>query len=85
MVMAQQGAKLAFDITAWSGLHWSNTGSEEHGRPAFREHWKTIRNRPPLVPMEPLPAQRRDLALTNVRDTNAGQHAGRRPNELPSA
>jgi hypothetical protein len=54
MVMAQQGASLPFDITTLSGLHWVTTGSAEDRRRAFREHWKAIRNRPPLVPAEPL-------------------------------
>ena len=54
MVMAQQGASLPFDITTLSGLHWATTGTAEDRRRAFREHWKAIRNRPPLVPVEPL-------------------------------
>ena len=54
MVMAQQGASLPFDITTLSGLHWATTGSAEDRRRAFREHWQAIRNRPPLVPTEPL-------------------------------
>ena len=54
MVMAQRGASLPFDITTLSGLHWATTGSAEDRRRAFRDHWKAIRNRPPLVPTEPL-------------------------------
>ena len=54
MVMAKQGASLPFDITTLSGLHWATTGIAEERRQAFRDHWKAIRNRPPLVPMEPL-------------------------------
>ena len=54
MVMAKQGASLPFDITTLSGLHWATTGTAEERRQAFRDHWKAIRNRPPLVPMEPL-------------------------------
>ena len=54
MVMAQQGASLPFDIATLSGLHWATTGSAEDRRRAFREHWKAVRNRPPLVPAEPL-------------------------------
>lgn len=54
MVMAQAGASLPFDIATLSGLHWSSTGSAEDRRRAFREHWQAIRNRPPLVPAEPL-------------------------------
>lgn len=54
MVTVQQGASLPFDITTLSGLHWSTEGSAEDRRRAFREHWRAIRNRPPLVPAEPL-------------------------------
>lgn len=54
MVMAREGGSLPFDITTLSGLHWSTKGSAEDRRRAFREHWKAIRNRPPLVPAEPL-------------------------------
>lgn len=54
MVTAREGASLPFDITTFSGLHWSTKGPAEDRRRAFREHWKAIRNRPPLVPAEPL-------------------------------
>lgn len=54
MVMAREGGDLPFDITTLSGLHWSTRGSAEERRRAFRDHWKAIRNRPPLVPAEPL-------------------------------
>ena len=54
MVMAQQGVTLPFDITTLSGLQWATAGTAEDRRRAFREHWKAIRNRPPLVPAEPL-------------------------------
>lgn len=54
MVMVRDGASLPFDITTFSGLHWKTTGSVEDRRRAFREHWQAIRNRPSLVPMEPL-------------------------------
>jgi hypothetical protein len=54
MVMAKQGADQPFDITTLSGLHWGTAGTAEERRQAFRDHWKAIRNRPPLVPSEPL-------------------------------
>jgi hypothetical protein len=54
MVMAKDGSILPFDITTFSGLHWKVTGSAEDRRRAFREHWQAIRNRPALVPVEPL-------------------------------
>lgn len=54
MVMARKGTSLPFDITTFSGLPWKTDGSAEDRRRAFREHWQSIRNRPPLVPAEPL-------------------------------
>lgn len=54
MVMAREGASLPFDITTFSGLHWKTTGTVDERRRAFREHWQAIRNRPSLVPTEPL-------------------------------
>jgi hypothetical protein len=54
MVMTREGSSLPFDITTFSGLHWKTTGSAEDRRRAFREHWQAIRNRPSLVPAEPL-------------------------------
>ncbi|MER8602862.1 hypothetical protein [Mesorhizobium sp. M0678] len=54
MVMVREGASLPFDITTFSGLHWKTTGAAEDRRRAFREHWQAIRNRPSLVPAEPL-------------------------------
>ncbi|MGX1496691.1 hypothetical protein ACSSV1_001727 [Labrenzia sp. MBR-25] len=54
MVMVREGASLPFDITTLSGLQWKMAGSVEDRRRAFREHWQAIRNRPPLVPAEPL-------------------------------
>ncbi|POF30246.1 hypothetical protein [Roseibium marinum] len=54
MVMVREGASLPFDITTLLGLHWKTTGTVEDRRRAFREHWQAIRNRPPLIPVEPL-------------------------------
>jgi hypothetical protein len=54
MVMVREGASLPFDITTFSGHHWKTEGSAEDRRRAFREHWQAIRNRPSLVPAEPL-------------------------------
>jgi hypothetical protein len=54
MVMVREGASLPFDITTFSGHHWKAEGSAEDRRRAFREHWQAIRNRPSLVPAEPL-------------------------------
>lgn len=54
MVMAREGEILPFDITTFGGLHWKITGSAEERRQEFRNHWSAIRNRPALVPAEPL-------------------------------
>ena len=54
MVMVREGASLPFDITTLSGLHWKTSGTVGDRRAAFREHWQAIRNRPSLVPAEPL-------------------------------
>lgn len=54
MVMAREGSSLPFDITTFSGLHWKTSGTAEDRRRAFREHWQAVRNRPSLVPAEPL-------------------------------
>lgn len=54
MVMAREGSSLPFDITTFPGHHWKATGTAEDRRRAFREHWQAIRNRPSLVPAEPL-------------------------------
>jgi len=54
MVMAKEGSELPFDITTLAGLHWKVSGSVEDRRKAFRTHWESIKNRPPVVPTEPL-------------------------------
>ncbi|WP_028351172.1 hypothetical protein [Bradyrhizobium murdochi] len=54
MVMVREGACLPFDITTFSGLHWKTSGTVDDRQRAFREHWQAIRNRPSLVPVEPL-------------------------------
>ncbi len=54
MVTAMEDGSTPFDITTFSGLRWVTTGTVEDRRRAFREHWKAIRTRPPLVPAEPL-------------------------------
>jgi hypothetical protein len=54
MVTAREGANLPFDITTFAGHHWKANGSADDRRRAFREHWNAIRNRPTLVPTEPL-------------------------------
>jgi hypothetical protein len=54
MVTAREGPNPPFDITTFAGHHWKTGGNVEDRRRAFREHWHAIRNRPTLVPTEPL-------------------------------
>ena len=54
MLMAKEGSQHPFDIYTLSGLRWKTSGSLDERRRLFREHWDAIRNRPPLVPMDPL-------------------------------
>ena len=54
MVMAREGSHLPFDITTVFGHLWRAAGIAEDRRRAFREHWQSIRNRPPIVQAEPL-------------------------------
>ncbi len=54
IVTAREGASLPFDITTFAGHHWKATGNADERRRAFREHWNAIRNRPTIVPTEPL-------------------------------
>ena len=54
MVMLKEGGAQPFDICTVAGLHWKTSGSIDERRGAFREHWAAIRNRPAIVPTEPL-------------------------------
>ncbi len=54
MLLAKEGTEHPFDIFSLSGLHWKTSGTAEEQRSEFRKHWNAIKNRPPLVPMEPL-------------------------------
>ncbi|WOE83705.1 hypothetical protein [Aeromonas veronii] len=54
IVTVREGASLPFDIATFAGHHWKTTGNADERRRAFREHWNAIRNRPTLVPTEPL-------------------------------
>lgn len=54
MLMAKQGTEHPFDIASLSGLHWKTTGTVLERRDVFRVHWDAIKNRPPLVPSNPL-------------------------------
>lgn len=54
MVLARKDTKRPFDIETLAGHHWNSATPVEERRRLFREHWAAIRNRPPLVPAEPL-------------------------------
>jgi hypothetical protein len=54
MLMMKEGGSHPFDLSTLAGLHWKTSGSVEDRRREFRSHWAAIRNRPPLVPTEPL-------------------------------
>jgi len=54
MVLGKEGTEHPFDIYSLGGHHWKKTGSADERRREFRIHWDAIKNRPPLVPTEPL-------------------------------
>ena len=54
MLMVKEGNQHPFDISTLGALHWKTGKKIENRQQAFREHWATIQNRPPLVPAEPL-------------------------------
>lgn len=54
VLLAKAGTEHPFDITTLPGHHWSASGAAEDRRREFRQHWNAVRNRPPLVPTEPL-------------------------------
>lgn len=54
VLMVKEGNQHPFDISTLGALHWKTGGTIENRQRAFREHWATIQNRPPLVPAEPL-------------------------------
>lgn len=54
MLMVKEGSSHPFDIVTFAGLHWKTSGSWDERKKAFRDHWKAIQSRPPLVPTEPL-------------------------------
>lgn len=54
MLMGKEGIQHPFDLSTFAGLHWKASGPTEERRREFRAHWEAIRNRPPLVPTDPL-------------------------------
>lgn len=54
MLTAKNGEVYPFDICTLAGLRWTPTGTVKPRQQSFREHWASIRHRPPLVPVESL-------------------------------
>lgn len=54
ILMAKKGSTPPFDINSYAALHWSTEGTVDERKRIFREHWESIRNRPPIVPRKPL-------------------------------
>ncbi len=54
IVTSREGSERPFDITTLGGLSWTTDGLLKGKKQAFRDHYKAVKNRPPLVPMEPL-------------------------------
>ena len=54
ILMAKDGSYRPFDVTMYASLLWNASESVEARRKAFREHWDSVKTRPPLVPVEPL-------------------------------
>lgn len=54
MLMSKEGAEAPFDIYSLSGHRWKTIGTAEERRQEFRKHWNAIKNRPILVPTDPL-------------------------------
>jgi hypothetical protein len=54
MLLAKKGTDHPFDVTTLSALHWQPEEPSEVKRLQFREHWRAIKDRPPLVSSEPL-------------------------------
>lgn len=54
MLTVKEGSAHPFDIYSVAGLHWKTTGTLEERKEAFRKHWEAIKNRPTLVPTDPL-------------------------------
>ncbi|MCW6034466.1 hypothetical protein [Pantoea sp. JK] len=54
MITARVGTELPFDIHSVSTHQWQHDISIEEARRLFRNHWESIRTRPPLVSAEPL-------------------------------
>ena len=54
MITAKEGGLHPFDIYSVAAHHWKTSGTWEERKEAFRKHWDAIKNRPVLVPPDPL-------------------------------
>lgn len=54
VIMCKQGGVTHFDLKTVATHFWDPSASLEAGKRALREHLQAVRNRPPLVPSEPL-------------------------------
>ena len=54
IVTAKSDISLPFDIQTYAGHLWKVAGATEERRNAFRNHWRAVRNRPPIITLEPL-------------------------------
>ena len=54
MLLAKEGTQHPFDVTTLSGHRWKSAGTYAERRDALRAHWEAVKNRPPLVPTDPL-------------------------------
>lgn len=54
MMMGKEGSDHPFDLVTLSGLFWNPKDTLDARKQKFRDHWASIRTRPPLVSDEPL-------------------------------
>ena len=54
MVTSLESSDRPFDLSTLSGLFWKKDGLTDDNKKDFRDHYNAMRNRPPLVPAEPL-------------------------------
>lgn len=54
MLTAKEGTDHPFDVSVFSGHHWNAAEKTTDRLEKFRIHWNAIKNRAPLVPLEPL-------------------------------
>lgn len=54
LATARSGSEIPFDIKTFAGHYWKAEGTAADRRREFREHWESVRSRPPLVSSEGL-------------------------------